>query len=243
MNILLICGHGAGDPGACAFNYQEATLVREIAPKLKNILSKYANVSVFDTSKNMYKYLKAGNTFNFKKYDYVFEIHFNAAAQDFKGNGKTTGTEIHVHTSEKGTTVETAIVNNIAALGFKNRGVKTRSDLQNMNVCKKRQGVSYALIETCFIDDLDDIKLYMSKKDAVITAIANGIISGFGLGKKTKEEKTQTIQELTTPNDIVWELSQRIEITNVPKAVSDLTKAMNENSSCYWMLKKIANKR
>ena len=61
--------------------------------------------------------------------------------------------------------------------------------------------------------------------------------------KEPKEEKTQTIQELTTPNDIVWELSQRIEITNVSKAVSDLTKAMNENSSCYWMLKKIANKR
>ena len=240
MNILLIAGHGQGDPGAVGNGYKEAELVREIATTLKSKLSAYANVDLFDTSKNMYKYLKAGNTFNFKKYDYVFEIHFNAAAQDFKGNGKTTGTEILVHISETVRKVETAIVNNIAALGFKNRDVKTRSDLQNMNVCKKRQGVSYALLETCFIDDLDDIKLYMSKKDAVITAIANGIISGFGLGKESKEEP---IQELTTPNDIVWELSQRIEITNVPKAVSDLTKAMDENSSCYWMLRKIANKR
>lgn len=240
MKILLIAGHGQGDPGACANGYKEADLVREIAPKLKNKLSAYANVDVFDMNKNMYKFLKAGNAFNFKNYDYVFELHFNAGVNDTKGNGKTTGTEILVHTSEKGTTVEKAIVSNISGLGFKNRGVKTRTDLQNMNVCKKRQGVSYALLETCFIDDLDDIKLYMSKKDAVITAIANGIISGFGLGKEPKEEP---IQELTTPNDIVWELSQRIEITNVPKAVSDLTKAMDENSSCYWMLKKIANKR
>lgn len=243
MNILLIAGHGQGDPGAVGNGYKEAELVREIATSLKSKLSDYANADLFDASKNMYKYLKAGNTFNFKKYDYVFEIHFNASAQDFKGNGKTTGTEILVHTSEKGTTVETAIVNNIAALGFKNRGVKTRSDLQNMNICKKRQGVSYALLETCFIDDLDDIKLYMSKKDAVITAIANGIISGFNLGTVSIEKKAEPIKELTTPNDIVWELSQRIEITNVPKAVSDLTKAMDENSSCYWMLKKIANKR
>ena len=243
MNILLIAGHGQGDPGAVGNGYKEAELVREIATSLKSKLSAYANVDLFDTSKNMYKYLKSGNTFNFKKYDYVFEIHFNAAAQDFKGDEKTTGTEILVHISEIGRKVETAIVNNIEALGFKNRCVKTRSDLQNMNVCKKRQGVSYALLETCFIDDLDDIKLYMSKKDAVITAIANGIISGFNLGTVSTEKKAEPVQELTTPNDIVWELSQRIEITNVSKAVSDLTKAMDENSSCYWMLKKIANKR
>ena len=243
MKILLIAGHGQGDPGACANGYKEADLVREIAPKLKNKLSAYANVDVFDMNKNMYKFLKAGNAFNFKNYDYVFELHFNAGVNDTKGNGKTTGTEILVHPSEKGTTVEKAIVNNIAALGFKNRGVKTRSDLQNMNVCKKRQGVSYALLETCFIDDKDDMKLYMAKKDAVITAIANGIISGFKLGTVLTENKTKPIKELTTPNDIVWELSQKIEISDVTKAVKDLTKAMDENSSCYWMLKKIANKR
>lgn len=243
MKILLIAGHGQGDPGACANGYKEADLVREIAPKLKNKLSAYANVDVFDMNKNMYKFLKAGNAFNFKNYDYVFELHFNAGVNDTKGNGKTTGTEILVHPSEKGTTVEKTIVSNISALGFKNRGVKTRSDLQNMNVCKKRQGVSYALLETCFIDDKDDMKLYVAKKDAVITAIANGIISGFNLGAVSTGEKAEPIKELTTPNDIVWELSQKIEISDVTKAVKDLTKAMDENSSCYWMLKKIANKR
>lgn len=243
MKMLLIAGHGQGDPGACANGYKEADLVREILLKLKNKLSDYASVDVFDINKNMYKFLKAGNTFNFKNYDYVFEVHFNAAANDTKGDGRTTGTEILVHPSEKGTTVERAIVRNISALGFKSRGVKTRSDLQNMNVCKKRQGVSYALLETCFIDDKDDMKLYVAKKDAVITAIANGIISGFNLGAVSTGEKAEPIKELTTPNDIVWELSQRIEISDVTKAVKDLTKAMDENSSCYWMLKKIANKR
>ena len=202
MKILIISGHGAGDPGACAFNYQEAILVRDIAPKLKTILSKCAEVTVFDTSKNMYKHLKAGNSFNFKNYDYVLELHFNASVNDTKGDGITTGTEILVHTSEKGTSVEKAIVDNISALGFKNRGVKTRSDLQNMNACK-RQGVSYALLETCFIDDKDDINLYMAKKDAVITAIANGIIGGFNLGQVV----TESVKELTSANDITWELN------------------------------------
>ena len=60
---------------------------------------------------------------------------------------------------------------------------------------------------------------------------------------KIDVKATAPIKELTTPNDIVWELSQKIEISDVTKAVKDLTKAMDENSSCYWMLKKIANKR
>lgn len=198
MKILIIAGHGAGDPGACACGYQEANLVRDIVPILKNKLSAYANVDVFDTSKNMYKYLKS-NSFNFKNYNYVLELHFNAGVGDTAGNGRTTGTEILVHPNEKGTAVETAILNNICAIGFKSRGVKVRKDLQNMNICKGKQGVSYALLETCFIDDLDDIKLYQNNKDKVISAIANGIITGFGLAKSgtvvNKEDEEMTTQE------------------------------------------------
>lgn len=51
MKILLIAGHGDGDPGACACGYEEANLVREIAPKLKDVLSNYATVTLFDVAK------------------------------------------------------------------------------------------------------------------------------------------------------------------------------------------------
>ncbi|MBO5020045.1 MAG: N-acetylmuramoyl-L-alanine amidase [Clostridia bacterium] len=206
MKILLIAGHGQGDPGACALGYQEATLTREVVASLANKLKPYAEVEVFDTSKNMYKFLKL-LTFNFKKYDYVLEVHFNAAANDKNGNGKTTGTEVLVHTSEKAVTVEQLIVNNISELGFTNRGVKLRSNLQNMNVCKGKQGVSYALVEVCFIDDLDDMKLYQAKKEEVVTAIADGILKGHGIQKQEKEIKEH--KGLTSVNDIVWELSNR----------------------------------
>lgn len=195
MNILIIAGHGNGDPGACSCGYQEASLVREIAPILKDKLASYANVTIFDISKNMYTYLKL-NSFNFKQYDYVLELHFNAGAGDTTGNSRTTGTEILVHPFENNTTVEQAILNNICAVGFKNRGIKTRSDLQNMNICKGRQGVSYALLETCFIDDLDDVKLYQANKNSVIAAIANGIITGFGLNSEQSiEEEEEMTQE------------------------------------------------
>jgi N-acetylmuramoyl-L-alanine amidase len=165
MKILLIAGHGQGDPGACACGYKESVLTREVVSLLKSKLLSVVDVTVFDTSKNMYTCLKTGNSYNFKAFDYVLEVHFNAGVGDARGNNKTTGVEILVHTSESGVSVEQKIVDNIAALGFRNRGVKTRSDLLNMNTCKKKQGVSYALLETCFIDDLDDMKLYQTKKN------------------------------------------------------------------------------
>lgn len=236
MKILLICGHGDGDPGACACGYKEAELVREYAPQLKTELSKYAAVDVYDTSKNLYKVLKNGGSFNFKKYDYVLELHFNAAAYDQNGNGRTTGTEIYVHTTESGTSVEQAIVDNICALGFKNRGVQRRSNLLNMNICKGNQGVSYALLETCFIDDLDDMKLYQAKKNDVVLAITKGIVDGFGL--KPVETKV-----LTSANDIAYELNRTyFPIYEMDNFVKVLEEARIASSPLYWGYYKLVNK-
>jgi N-acetylmuramoyl-L-alanine amidase len=238
MKILIICGHGAGDPGAVGNGYKEADLVREVAPKLKNMLSNYADVTVFDTNKNMYSYLKAGNTFDFKEYDYAFEWHFNACVNDTTGNGRTTGTEILVHPLETGISVEELILKNVEQLGFTNRGVKTRNDLLNMNRCKGSQGVSYALFETCFIDDYDDMKLYLQKKDEVVKAIADGIIQGFKLNSSS-----DNVELLTSANDIAWELNHSFfPITEMHKFVKELDEAKQNNSSLYWGYYKLVNK-
>ena len=47
---------------------------------------------------------------------------------------------------------------------------------------------------------------------------------------------------LETPNDIIWELSQMIEINETDRAVKALEQAKKENSSLYWILYKIVNK-
>lgn len=181
MKILLIAGHGESDSGAVANGYIEAELTREVARKLKPQLDRYADVTIADTGKNWFTY-KNRVSLNFALYDYVLEIHFNAAVNDTKGNGRTTGTEIYITTSEKTHGVETEIVKGLSAIGFANRGVKRK----NFSVIAraKNQGVSSALLEVCFIDDLDDMLLYQSQKDSVIKAIANGIIKGFGLKEK-----------------------------------------------------------
>ena len=58
-----------------------------------------------------------------------------------------------------------------------------------MNNCRGR-GVSYALLETCFISNPDDVNLYLSQNKAVARAVLTGIISGFGLSSAETEGGT-----------------------------------------------------
>ena len=162
MNILLLNGHGAGDSGALGNGYKEADLTRELADLVVSKLNTYAKVYRYPRERNAYKDIKNGVftkylPIAFDKIDYAFEIHFNA----FDGNAK--GTEIYITKSEKGYSIEQAIVNNIASIGFSNRGVK-RSDFLVIKTLRNK-GVSSALLETCFIDNANDIKTYQEHKN------------------------------------------------------------------------------
>lgn len=183
MKILLIAGHGGSDMGAVAFGRKEADLARELVPMIRDELRAYgAAVDLYDPKRSAYHDLIAnGYTYNFKPYDYVLEVHFNAYRQD-PGNGKTTGTEIFVTPNEKTITVEESIVKRISALGLTNRGVKREKLAVIMRA--KAQGVSSALLEVCFIDDADDMKIYTAKKQQIAQAIADGIADGYKLKKK-----------------------------------------------------------
>lgn len=183
MRILLISGHGGKDSGACAFGRREADLAREIVPMIQRSLARYVvDVDIYDPKRSAYHDIIAlGYDYNFKRYDYVLEVHFNASKED-RGNGKTKGCEIYVTPSENVVTVEQAIVNNISALGLTNRGVKRA----NMAVIRraKAQGVSGALLEVCFLDDADDMAIYTTKKKQITDAVADGIADGFKLKMK-----------------------------------------------------------
>ena len=176
MKILLIAGHGNGDCGAVGNGYKEADLTREVVALLKPELDGYADVTIADTNKNWYEHLK-NHSFDFKPYNYVLEIHFNA--------GGGAGTEIYITESEKTHGVETEIVKGISDIGFNLRGVKRK----NFTVITKakNQGVSSALLEVCFIDNPYGMERYQAHKKDVAKAIANGIIKGFNLQKKTDE--------------------------------------------------------
>lgn len=87
--------------------------------------------------------------------DLDVSIHFNAGARD--ADSSTTGVEAYVCTAEskaKGTAEN--ICNAVAALGFKNRGVKANG---NLYVLRKTTAPA-VLVECCFVDDKDDVELY-----------------------------------------------------------------------------------
>lgn len=102
--------------------------------------------------------------------DLNVSIHFNSGANRPAKDGKTTGTEVYIYdVNSKCKSTAQNIVNSIAQVGFKNRGVKVSKGLAFLS---RTKGESL-LIECCFVDDGDDVALYNA--DTMAKAIARGI--------------------------------------------------------------------
>lgn len=179
MIIGIDCGHtltGEGT-GASGCGYKEQNLTRELGKIVIEMLKKEGHTIVdctVDKSTNNSQQLKDRvNKANKQKLDLFVSIHFNACVNDQKGDGKTTGTEVLVYsTTSKGKAYADRIVKNISALGLKNRGVKTH----NAYVLRKTNAPAL-LIETCFIDDKDDMNIYLKSPRNVAKAIVEGILN------------------------------------------------------------------
>ena len=101
--------------------------------------------------------------------DLDVSIHFNAAANP-EPDGKTTGMEVLVFgKTSKAVPWAQKIADSIAALGYRNRGIKERPGLYVL----KHTKAPALLIECCFVDDPDDIALYNA--DRMAAAIVAGI--------------------------------------------------------------------
>lgn len=194
--ILLISGHGQGDAGACATygstQYQEYKFTRQFSSLIYKYLTESRSdlhVTMYDQNYDCYQVIagkKQGPDPNFKAYDYVLEIHFNAtgtSAKDLGGNGSYKGIGIYVNSAKKDTTLDRKIVSSVSqAAQFpiwgRGTGLFTSSGLLNAKTCQGL-GVSYGLLETAFIDDKDDMTLYNSKKEIMAEAAANAISEYF----------------------------------------------------------------
>lgn len=95
--------------------------------------------------------------------DLDISIHFNAS----DGNGH--GTEVYLYGNGKHREAGERIVEEIAKLGFRNRGVKDGSRLYVVTNTKALA----LLIECCFCDNAEDARIYNT--EAMATAIVKGI--------------------------------------------------------------------
>lgn len=194
MNLLLISGHGAGDPGATSYitgrTRREADETRRVTAAVAKALNGYCGVTIYPTDRNAYDDFRKSTlaaVAQFSRYDFVLEVHFNALSQS-AADGSTKGVECYVPTDTEDTTLPAALCRNLAVLGLRNRGVKRK----NWSVIHtaQRTGTPAALLEVCFIDDPDDMAIYDARFQAAADAIAQAVISTYHLTREEVDDVT-----------------------------------------------------
>jgi len=134
---------------------------------------------------------------NSRTTDLELSIHFNAGVNDRTGDGKTTGVECYVYnTSSETAKIAKRINEKIAALGFKNRGVKNGKDFAFIKNVKSPA----ILVEVCFVDDKDDADLYAKVGcKAIAKAIVEAVLNKTIQTKLNPEPKPENPEPKPEP--------------------------------------------
>ena len=162
MRIVINAGHTKIGKGIGAYKYlNESRESRRIAYHLLYLLAGTNHEvipAIYDVSSNNLK--EAVTLSNNKCADLFISIHLNA------GGGE--GVECYTWNGEK-TTIATNVCSNIAALGYKNRGIKNGSSLYVI----KHTKAPALLVECCFVDNKNDANKYNAYKiaEAIYKAI------------------------------------------------------------------------
>lgn len=156
--------------------------------------------------------------------DLDISIHFNAS------NGQGHGTEV-LQYSSKTQNYSKRIVDNIAALGFRNRGVKDGSKLYVLRKSKNRA----ILIECCFCDNAEDAKIYNADK------MASAIVSGI-LNKSVQISDSSKPAQSNTSNEQMYRVRKSWgDVKSQIGAYRDLNNAKSECPAGYTVYDKNGN--
>lgn len=185
--LFVICGHGAGDPGATGFGYNEAERVRTLA---KYIQKHGGNdVEIGDTTKNWYRQDIIDN-YNFEKGVQILELHMDS------GNPSARGGHVLIDDEAGQPDKYDKALANFLGKVFPGRSEKIvyRSDLENPDDAVRR-GLNYRLLEVCFITNLEDLKVFNGSLDF----IAQEILKCFGI-TKANQQKTSASTRIKHSN-------------------------------------------
>lgn len=237
FRMLVMAGHGKNmdgswDPGAVGCGYQEANLTRELRDLIKAAADRAGVPCDVAPDRNHYSYFKNGGQYDVSAYNYVLEVHFNASATvDQSGDGIKKGSMVYIDQSETGHSVEDAILFNLYSLGscqaWDGVVVAQRQWPSGLMVQSRvrAQGVSHAVLETCFISDWDDVSWYLANKTKIASAIVAGIQQGFGLNYK------KVITPYMVKVDVASIPDHVLNIREQPTIASSVTGKINETMS------------
>lgn len=170
--LFIICGHGAGDPGACAGGQTEAALVRKLAARIKELGG--SDVQIGDMSLNWYETNGIGKG-QCPEGAMVLELHMDSAAPSARGG------HVVIKKGLASDAFDKALASFIGEF-FPGRAstIVGHSDLANPNRAASA-GVNYRLLECGFISNGGDRAKFMNQMDD----LARGILQAAGIGSST----------------------------------------------------------
>lgn len=178
MKITVNAGHNPDGMTACGAVglLKESTESRKIKDSVIEKLRILGHTTYDSTISNGTSQMdilkKIVNICNSLNADLNISIHLNSGRNDYSGDGIAAGTEVWIYPgNEKSLEYAENVVNCLAELGFKNRGVKFSKSLYFLN----KTNSTSILIEVCFVDDKDDVNLY---NKCGIEEISNAIVKG-----------------------------------------------------------------
>ena len=167
MKIGIDLGHGCAYDGGAVGLIKEEEIINTVGNKVISKLRTLGhNViecrpsTASSTNDSLNKRCAAANNNNVELF---VSIHANA--------GGGTGTEIYTYNAKQHS-YAVNVLNNICALGFRNRGIKSGNSLAVINGTKAEA----MLIEICFVDTQADVDRYRNNIENIADAIAKGLV-------------------------------------------------------------------
>lgn len=155
--LFVICGHGAGDPGADGGGYTEAERVRALGARIKALGG--SEVELGDTSRNWYR---DGGINRLETSAPVVELHMDAS-----GVPGAHGAHVIIKSGFAADEYDRALADRLSAM-MPGRAEKIvhHSELANVNRAARR-GINYRLVENGFIDSDVDLAYFNEHVDDI----------------------------------------------------------------------------
>ncbi len=221
--IAIYAGHGGTDSGAVG---QKGELEKDYTLKISaaaiNCLKSAGHEIITNRTSDVNRDITAdADRANAENVDCVAEIHLNS-----NSGTPAAGSEVFYSiTGGEGKDMAQAILDRIVALGYKSRGIKTKTNSagkDHFGIIRQTKAPA-VLVEVCFINNPED----MARLDceAAGRAIAQGIMAVFGGAEKGTAAAQP--QDVPTENTPVKETSATDKSAGGDTVIKSIQSAMN----------------